>query len=218
MIYRYGLLKTMNELIIMVSFTLSGADGSGKTTLARLLATHFSRYGSTKIHWIRGSHFLASILLRILSHFQTFQGMCNPYYKVCIPKKLKRIWIYVEFWSIVPYILLRLLLSKVYRFLVCDRGVIDFVVWIITTLSYPSFLSSLYGRFLIMLALKENIIYLYADKYVLADRADVSEKFVYRELAVYDVLLKRIAKCSIDTGRYRPREAVARVLKCLNVA
>jgi len=144
--------------------------------------------------------------------------MCNPYYKIRIPGKFKYIWIHVEFWSIIPYILLRLLLSKLYRFLICDRGVIDFVVWIITTLNYPSFLSSLYGRFLVILASKENVVYLYADKHVLAKRADVPEEFVYKEFVVYDVLMRYLARCSIDTGKYRPIEAVVRVLKCLDVA
>ena len=114
--------------------------------------------------------------------------------------------------------MLRLLLSKPYRFLVCDGGVIDFVVWIITTINYPSFPSSLYGRFLIMLALKENIVHLYADKRVLAERADVPEEFVYRKLTAYGVLMRHLARYSIDICRYRPIEAVVSVLRCLDIA
>jgi len=144
--------------------------------------------------------------------------MCNPYYKVCIPKRLRHIWIHIEFWSAMPYILLRHILVRLHKFLVCDRGIADFIVWIIVTLDHPSFLSSLYGRFLIRLAKGENIIYLHADKHILAKRADVPEDFVYRELAVYDVLMRYLAKCSIDTGSYGPVEAAVRVLRCLNIA
>jgi len=36
------------------------------------------------------------------------------------------------------YIVLRALLSRVFKFLVCDRGVADFIAWIVTTLNYPA--------------------------------------------------------------------------------
>ena len=45
----------------MVAIVLSGRDGSGKTTLAKFLASYLAMYGSTYIHWIRGSHLLASL-------------------------------------------------------------------------------------------------------------------------------------------------------------
>lgn len=197
---------------------MSGADGSGKTTLAKLLSMYLARFGSVSTFWLRGSHLLASILLRVLSRLQVLRGMCNPYYKVCIPRRLRRIWFHIEFWSVMPYILLRYLLAMLHKFLISDRGITDFIVWIIMTLNYPSFLSSLYGRFLIRLAKGENIIYLYADRHVLTERADVPEEFVYRELAIYEVLTRYLAKCSVDTGRYRPVKAAARVLRCLNIA
>jgi len=37
---------------------LSGADGSGKTTVARLLVFVLSNHGSVCFHWFRGSHLL----------------------------------------------------------------------------------------------------------------------------------------------------------------
>jgi len=116
-----------------------------------------------------------------------------------------------------PYILLRTLLSKAFDFLVCDKGVADFIVWIITTLNYPQFVSTLYGRFLVRLALNEGVVYLYADRYTLARRADVSAEFVYREFAVYSTLMKSLTRCRVDTGRLRPAEAAAHVMKCLGI-
>jgi len=201
----------------MVSVTLSGCDGSGKTTLAKILTSHLSKYGSVKVFWFRGSHLLASLLLRFLSRFNAFRGGCNPYYRVCVPGKLRRLWIHVEFWSAIPYILLRAFLSRVLDFLVCNRGVANFIAWVVTTLGYPRFLSTLYGRFLARLASKEAIVYLYADRDVLAGRADVPSGFVYREFAVYSALMKSLARCRVDTGRLRPAEAAARVLKCLDI-
>jgi len=201
----------------MPSIVLSGCDGSGKTTVARLLSIYLSKYGSARVFWFRGSHFLASRLLRVLRRFKVFRGMCNPYYGVCIPGKLRRLWIHVEFWSAVPYILLRALLSRAFDFLVCDRGIADFIAWIVTTLGYPRFLSTLYGGFLVKLAYRERPIYLYADRDILVRRADVPSDFVYREFAVYSALMRILARCRVDTGRLRPAEAAASVLKCLGI-
>jgi len=201
----------------MVSIALSGCDGSGKTTLTKILASYFSKYGSVKVFWFRGSHLLASLLLRILHRFRAFRGGCNPYYGVCIPRGLRGLWIHIEFWSAVPYIVLRLVLRRLYRFIVFDRGVVDFIVWVITTLSYPGFLSSFYGRFLIRLALKESIVYLYADRDLLVGRADVPAEFVFREYAVYKVLMRYLARCTVDTGRLKALEASARVIRCMGL-
>jgi len=109
-------------------------------------------------------------------------------------------------------------LGRLYRFTVFDRGIADFIAWVITTLGYPRFVSSLYGRFLVRLALKENIVYLHADRSVLVERADVSSGFIYREYAVYSVLMKYLARCSIDTGLKSPAEAAVGVLKCMGLA
>ncbi|PUA31626.1 MAG: hypothetical protein B7O98_09000 [Zestosphaera tikiterensis] len=110
------------------------------------------------------------------------------------------------------------MLGRLYRFIVFDRGVVDFIAWVVTTLGYPGFLSSLYGRFLVRLALKENIVYLHADRDVLVARADVSPGFIYREYAVYSVLMRYLARCIIDTGLNRPVGATVGVLKCMGLA
>jgi len=202
----------------MVQIVLSGADGSGKTTISRLLALYLSRHGSTCVHWLRGTHLLTSILARFLSCFPVFRGSCNPYYRICVPERLRDIWSFLEFVSLFPHVLTRSLLRGLCRFLLCDRGLLDFIVWIIATLGYPAFLDTIYGRFLLRLASKEGPIYFYANLEVLARRADVPRSFIARELHVYSILAKYITRCRINTGIQGPREVLKDVLKCLEKA
>ena len=194
---------------------LSGADGSGKTTATRFLALYFSRFGSACVHWFRGSHLFASVLARFLHRFSSFRGSCNPYYSICVPKKLKSIWVFLEFVSILPHLFARFSLGRVCKVVVCDRGLLDFLVWLIVTLDAPWVVHTLIGKFLIGLVSRESIVYLYADLDTLVKRADIPKGFIAKELAVYGVLAKYLAKCSIDTGRNKPVRVVAEVIRCL---
>jgi len=194
---------------------ISGADGSGKTTVVRLLASYFSRHGPTCVHWFRGSHLLASLLYRLLSRFSSFRGYCNPYYGVCVPIKLRPLWVHVEFWSLIPHVIVRFILRRFCRVLVRDRGFMDFIVWVIVTLEHPSFLSSTYGRFLLRLAALEGPVYLHADVDTLAGRADVPRSFIARELVAYNMLARCTSRCSIDTGRRSPQAVVKEILSCV---
>jgi len=106
-------------------------------------------------------------------------------------------------------------LRRVCGILICDRGVLDFMVWVVVTLDRPGFLLSVYGRFLLRVALTERPVYLYADVDTLVRRADVPRGFILRELVVYSVLAKYLAMCSIDTSRLKPLEVTLNVLGCL---
>jgi len=203
---------TLNNKIYII---ISGADGSGKTTATKLLQLYFSRYGNVCVHWFRGSHLFVSVLARFLHKFKSFHGSCNPYYSICVPERLKRVWVFLEFASVLPHLFVRLLLCRLCKVVICDRGLLDFVVWLIAILDAPWILNTLIGRFLIRLVSRGNIVYLYADVDTLAGRADVPREFIVRELAIYNILARYFANCSIDTGRSRPIRAVAEVIRCL---
>lgn len=191
----------------------SGADGSGKTTAARVLYVYLLRKGyDVCFHWFRGSHMLASILLRFLSRYSSFRGLCNPYYRVCVPSALRFLWVLIEFINLLPYLMVRTLLSWT-CFLVCDRGVLDFVVWVSTTLNYPGFLGTLIGRFLLSLASREETVYLYANLETLSRRSDVPRDFLLKELVYYRVLSRYYAKLAVDSSRNSPARIAVLVLK-----
>jgi hypothetical protein len=194
---------------------LSGADGSGKTTTVGFLTLYLSRYSSICVHWFRGSHLFVSILARFLHRFSSFRGSCNPYYNICVPKKLKSVWVFLEFVSILPHLFARFLLGRICRVVVCDRGLLDFLVWLVVTLDAPWVLRSVIGRLLLGLVSRENVVYLYADLDTLVKRADIPRGFIAKELAVYGVLAKYLARCSIDTGKNKPVRVVAEVIRCL---
>jgi hypothetical protein len=203
---------TLNDRIYII---VSGADGSGKTTTTKFLQLHFSRYGDACVHWFRGSHLFASILARFLHGFKSFRGSCNPYYRICVPERLKRVWVFLEFVSILPHLFARFLLGRICRVVVCDRGLLDFIVWLVVTLDAPWILRSVIGRLLLGLVSRENVVYLYADLDTLVKRADTPKGFIAKELAIYGVLAKYLARCTIDTGRSRPVRVVAKVIQCL---
>jgi hypothetical protein len=183
---------------------------------ARLLAFLLSLRGPVCTHWLRGSHLLASLLARLLSRFRAFRGGCNPYYDVCVPERLRGVWLLVEFWSFIPHLLARSLLRGLCASLVCDRGSLDFLVWLVSTLNSTSLLRGVYGGFLLRLARGEGPVYLYADLRALAKRADVPRSFLIRELAAYSVLARCVARCSIDTGANGPLDVARGVLECLS--
>ncbi|MEM2352417.1 MAG: thymidylate kinase [Thermoproteota archaeon] len=195
---------------------LFGSDGSGKSTLAKLFRSYlFSQGVYTHISWFRGSHLFASLLARLFSHFTAFRGYSNPYYGITVPLRLRPLWILIEFSSLLPHYFLRRLLSTLHP-VIGDRGVLDFIVWIIVTLDHPRFLNSLQGVFLARLAAMETAIYVTADPHVLRKRApNTPYSFLLKELLCYNVLAKYYASHIIDTTSRTPKESFGELLKCL---
>lgn len=181
-----------------------GPDGSGKTTLARVLAKEFKVRGfKVKISWMRGTHTLASFLAKFLSNFNTFKGYDNPYYHISIPRSLKRFWQVIEFISVLPILLTKFLIPNTLNYIiVADRYIPDFLTWVLITTNDLRYLKHLEAKFLLMLSTKAGIgIYVTASELELLRRRskDLGKEFLKKQLIVYEKLVKLLKTHKVDT-------------------
>lgn len=197
---------------------LFGTDGSGKTSIAKKIQLYLNaKQIPVKITWMRGSHTLASVLARFLSRFEKFRGKCNPYYNVCIPSKMNRLWVWVEFLSVWPILIAKFLAPRLKGdIVIAERGLIDFLIWLIVMLKRPEVLSSIVGRIIISLAfhLCNVIVYIRADLNVLLNRRKgyPEEELIPIYLYVYDKLAKVLKVPIVDTSNEIITDSVNRVL------
>jgi len=79
---------------------------------------------------MRGTHTLASLLMRFLSKFAPLRGSDNPCYGVSIPSSARRIWQLLEFIFVLPILLIRFVVPSLLGYMViAERYLPDFLVW-----------------------------------------------------------------------------------------
>jgi len=164
---------------------------------------------------MRGTHTLTSILARFLARFRVFKGNDNPYYGIRIPPKLKKLWILLEFVSVLPVVLLRYLLPLILRKIVVgDRFTVDFVVWILMEVDDTKFLLSMLSRFMLALALKYRGVYIYAEPKVLyARKSDTPYKKLVFQCIAYRKIAEMLSSPEINTSGKSISESFHELLK-----
>ena len=188
-----------------------GPDGSGKTTQARLLACHFQQKGfKVRLVWIRAHHSLASILSKILVSFGYYrmmssQGKSYKLFDVKSLPKLKRFWGFIEFISVLPWILIKVKLPLLLGYVViAHRYVVDTIVSVAYFLGDYTFLNGYAAKILFNLLSKSAfLIHLDTETEVIKERRNDEEldlDFIQFQRKCYLSFATTLGALSIDTS------------------
>jgi len=154
-----------------------GPDGSGKTTQARLLASHLQQEDfKVRLVWIRAHHSLASILSKILVSFGYYRIIFSheknyKLFDVKLLPRLKRFWGFIEFISILPWILIKVKLPLLLGYVViADRYVVDSIVSVAYFLGGYESLPEYAAKFLLSMVSGAFLIHLDAETEIIIER------------------------------------------------
>jgi len=177
-----------------------GPDGSGKTSLARELASTLSKKGCrVRISWMRGTHTLAFILSRVLREFDTFKR-CNSR-MISIPTKMALAWRFIELISLMPVLLVRFIIPNLLGFwIVGERYIPDFVVWVAIIINDDNYMSRPESKILLCLARKTAVnIYVTADVNKLNERSSEDTSFLTSQQRFYRILAETLKAYEVNT-------------------
>jgi len=155
--------KALNKTI---AFT--GIDGSGKTVIARTVATLLlKRRFKVKILWIKSLHTLAYLIYCFFRKTWGIEYIVNPRNRVVehfatqYMEKMGKLWGLVEFISIIPWILVANILKHINYIVICDRYLADFLATVSLRVGDPLWWAkSIIGKFLLTLQSKTQTIHL----------------------------------------------------------
>jgi len=180
---------------------ITGIDGSGKTTIAKILAHYLmSKNYRVRILWIKSLHTLSYLIYTFFKKTWGVEYIINPnrviveHYMTKYMKKLGRIWVLIEYISLLPWITILNILKHTGYTIICDRYLIDFLATVSLRISNPLWwLHSILARHLLALQMKEKTIHLNITiETALKRRKDI--EYTLKELKTLQLLYKTIAK------------------------
>jgi thymidylate kinase len=194
-----------------------GADGTGKTTQARLLTKELGKRGfRVKRAWIRGRHTLAFLI----SHFLLklgYRGYIIAGIRVLDSRTLpgKKLWSMIEFASVVPLIIMRVYLPLLLgRTIIAERFVIDTIVYNDYYIGAPF---KIYERILFRMIPSGSILVHFDasenDLMIRRPEGVVSKQFMKYQLERYRLIASRLQALSINTSEQGIDEANKRIME-----
>lgn len=206
----------------MGTVCLFGPDGSGKTTLARMLKDFMQAHGvRATTTWVRGTHTIASLIARVYRAAlgnKVIKSGCNPYYSVCVRGHSKHVWSLLEVIGVSPLIIARFILaSRIYDLVIAERSPPDFIVWLFLTFGgEPPPALALSYALSVTSKVCDKVVYVTADPKALMRRRPEDTPRILLSLSIYEALAKFLGAPTIDTTTKTPEESLAELLEVID--
>ena len=210
----------------IIAFT--GVDGSGKTIIARTIATLLlKRKLKVKILWIKSLHTLAYLTYCFFRKTWGIEYVINPknktieHYATQYMGKMGKLWGLIEFISIIPWILVANILKHINYTVICDRYLADFLATVSLRVRDPLWWAkSIPGKFLLTLQSKTQTIHLKISVSTALKRRP-SIEYSLNELktliATYRIIAKTINAVEVVNENRNLGEVVEEVINYLNL-
>jgi len=221
------LTKTEKHRNFSKSIIFFGPDGAGKTTLAQLLVSYFQSKGNrSKIAWMRARHSIAFFLAKFLKKMGYVRIVKSPNgcisYRIFDPSllpKMKQLWYGIEFVSILPWIITRVYVPRLFGYVVVsERYVVDTVVYLDYWLGGGT-MNSFLSKVLLCLIPKDSVmVHMDAETNVLLQRRPedyVNKDFIVFQRNAYKAFAKSLNAFSVDTTNSGLKDNFIRVTEYL---
>ena len=193
----------------MLIIALSGPDGTGKTSCARILSRILSRRGfNTKCVWIKHVHTVAYILVKLLEIINRKHVVRSHSGTFVTHSMASRLWGWIELIGIVPLVLKIYVSALISKYIenestvfISDRYILDSLVHVIISLvvqrrgcPYAEIIYSLPFKVMRALLMRSTItILLDGDTDVLVNRKR-DRRDPYSYLSLQRMLYKKLAR------------------------
>jgi thymidylate kinase len=207
--------------------TITGLDGSGKTTLANNIIEYYKARGyKYKYVWMRHRHTLAYLLMRLLMflgwkrNFKNANGVEITRFELDEGTFSRVLWPIIEFLSILPVILFKVTIPLRLGYgIICDRYTIDTIVSISLNTYNMNFEDGYLGKIFLNLIPKEGIIiFLDIDLLnILSRRPDIEFSYdeIQNAIRIYRKLAIKTKAIYLNTTTQTPEQIKKRVISYL---